>query len=207
MGTMPHSFRKQFPTTYAIIDGSEIFIQTPSDLHIQSSTWSHHNTAKFLVACTPNGAISFISPVYVRSISDVELTRKSGFLTTLEDKPGVSIMADRGFTIKQMLKQLNLLNLPPSMEGRKQLPTDQVKEGRKITSLRIHVERAIGRIKTFRILQETIPNTLARLTNQIVHVCAYLSNFHPGLVPPPEVTSESEVESYFDTYVDCSSED
>ena len=24
MGTMPHSFRKQLPTTYAIIDGSEI---------------------------------------------------------------------------------------------------------------------------------------------------------------------------------------
>ena len=68
MGTLPHSFRKNFPSTYAIIDGSEIFIQTPSDLYMQSSTWSqykHHNTAKFLVACTPNGAISYISPVHV----------------------------------------------------------------------------------------------------------------------------------------------
>ena len=123
--TMPHYFRKQFPTTYAIIDGSEIFIQTPSDLHIQSSTWSsykHHNTAKFLVACTPNGAISYISDAYVGSISDVELTKKSGFLTTLEDKPGVSIMADRGFTIKQILEELDIdLNQPPFMEGRQQL--------------------------------------------------------------------------------------
>ena len=33
----------------------------------------------------------------------MELTRKPGFLTILEDKPGVSIMADKGFTIKQQL--------------------------------------------------------------------------------------------------------
>ena len=104
-----------------LFDGSEIFIQTPSDLCMQSSTWSqykHHNTAKFLVACTPNGAISYISPVFVGSISDIELTKASGYLTTLQDKPGISIMADRGFTIKDMLKELNIeLNLPPFMEG------------------------------------------------------------------------------------------
>ncbi len=182
LGTLPHPFRERFPTTYAIIDGSEIFLQTPSDLHMQSSTWrqyKHHNTAKFLVACTPNGAISFISPVFVGSISVVELTRHSGFLTTLEDKPGVSIMADRGFTVKDMLKQLKIkLNLPPFMEGRKQLPAEEVQEGRNIASLRIHVERAIGRLKNFGILSGTIPLSLSRLTNQIVHmhVCAFLCN-------------------------------
>ena len=88
-GTLPHSFRKLYPNTYAIIDGSEVFIETPSDLNLKSSTWSqykHHNTSKFLVACTPNGAISYISPVFVGSISDVELTCESGFLKTLDDK-------------------------------------------------------------------------------------------------------------------------
>ena len=103
-GTLPPAFREQYPSTYAIIDGSAIFMETPSDLHMHSSTWSsykHHNTAKFLIACTPNGCISFISPLYVGSISDVELTRVSGFLDCLKDKPGISIMADRGFTITQ----------------------------------------------------------------------------------------------------------
>ena len=95
-GALPHAFKDSFPNTYAIIDASEIFIETPTDLFMQSSTWSeykHHNTAKFLVACTPNGAICFVSPLYVGSISDVELTRVSGFLTKLEDKPGISIKA------------------------------------------------------------------------------------------------------------------
>ena len=53
-------FRNNYPNTFAIIDGSEIFLETPSDLRLQSSTWSQYkqyNTVKFLVACTPNGAI------------------------------------------------------------------------------------------------------------------------------------------------------
>ena len=60
-GTLPPAFREGFATTYAIIDGSEIFLETPTDLFMQSSTWSsykHHNTAKFLIACTPNGVLS-----------------------------------------------------------------------------------------------------------------------------------------------------
>ena len=199
-GTLPHVFEKSYPNTYAIIDGTEIFIETPSDLFMQSSTWSqykHHNTAKFLVACTPNGAISFISPVFVGSISDVQLTSSSGFLVALEDKPGISIMADRGFTIKDSLNKLNIdLNLPPFMEGKSQLPSKQVSEGRKISSLRIHVERAIGRIKLYAILREVLPISMARIINQIVSVCAFLTNFQPALVPPPQTMSDSEVEGY-----------
>ena len=54
-------------------------------------------------------------------------------------------MADRGFTIKDILKELNIdLNIPPFMEGRRQLPANEIDEGRRIASLRIHVERAIG---------------------------------------------------------------
>ena len=55
--TLPTAFKEKFPTTFTIIDGSEVlFIETPSDLHMQSSTWpqyKHHNTVKFLVACNP----------------------------------------------------------------------------------------------------------------------------------------------------------
>ena len=174
--TMPHAFREKYPTTFAIIDGSEIFLETPNDLHLQSSTWSnykHHNTAKFLIACTPNGVISYVSPLYVGGISDVELTRVSGFLQTLKGKDGISIMADRGFTIKDQLKEVGVeLNMPPFLDGRSQLLSEEIKVGRGIASLRIHIERAIGRIKQFRILQGTFPLSMIRLFNQVVCVCA-----------------------------------
>ena len=93
-------------------------------------------------------------------------------------------MADRGFTIKEALSQLGIeLNLPPFMEGRGQLPPDEIERGRSIASLRIHVERAIGRMKQYKILTGIFPLKMSRIANQVVTVCAYLSNFHPALVP------------------------
>ena len=86
------------------------------------SSYKHHNVFKFLVACTPNGAISYISLLYLGSVSDPQLTRDCGFLEKLEGMSGASVMADRGFTIKETLFKLGIgLNLPPFMEGRRQL--------------------------------------------------------------------------------------
>ena len=62
----------------------------------------------------------------------MELTCISGLLNHLEDKPGISIMADRGFTIKYMLAHIGVsLNIPPFIEGRQKLSPDEVQEGRK----------------------------------------------------------------------------
>ena len=148
---LPHVFKMKYPSTYCIIDGSEVFIETPSDLQMQSSTWSdykHHNTCKFLVACTPNGTVSFISPLFVGAISDVQLTRVSGFIKKLSANGSgqISVMADRGFTIKDQLTPLGVsLNIPSFLDGRKQLDASEVQTTRSIASLRIHVERCIGR--------------------------------------------------------------
>lgn len=76
---LPTAFREKYPTTICIVDASELYIETPTDLHLQSSTWSsykHHNTANFRIACTPNGAVSFISDLFMGSISDKELTQR-----------------------------------------------------------------------------------------------------------------------------------
>ena len=143
---------------------------------------------KFLVACMPSGAILFISQVFLGSVSDPVLTQNCGFFDKLDGMSGVSVMTDRGFTVKEALAKLGVeLNLPPFMKGRTQLPADEMERGRSITSLRIHVERAIGRMKHSKILTGVFLLKMARLANQIVSVCAYLSNFQPALVPPPVV--------------------
>lgn len=137
--------------------------------------------------------MSFISALFVGSISDVELTIVSGFLSEMDGKSGVFVMADRGFTIKDQLDSIGVeLNIPPFLEGRQQLPADEVQRGRYIASLRIHVERAIGRIKQFAILQGTFPLSMVRMLNQIVCVCAWLTNFHPVLLLLPLMSSEAE---------------
>ena len=87
-------------------------------------------------------------------------------------------MADRGFTIHHLLKEKGVsLNIPPFLEGRKQLPANEIKKGRQIASLRIHIEEAIGRIKNYRILNGTFPLTMIHLANQIVSICGWLTNF------------------------------
>ena len=63
------------------------------------------------------------------------------------------------------------------------------------------MERAIGRLKTFRILKGTFPITMARLVNQILCVCGWLTNFSPALVPVAKEDnaeeSDTEVQEYF----------
>ena len=50
-------------------------------------------------------------------------------------------------------------------------------EKRRIASVRIHVERAISRIKTFRILSAIYPIKFAPDSNKVWAICSYLSNF------------------------------
>ena len=65
-------------------------------------------------------------------------------------EPGDSIMADRGFEIQDLsvLKKASL-NIPPFMRCKDQSTPDEEDETRQIASVRIHVERAIERIKNF----------------------------------------------------------
>jgi len=180
---MPPQFKELYPRTRAILDGTEIFIEKPSELNIQSATYSlykHHNTFKLLIAISPSGAVTFVSSLYPGSISDKELTLRSAILDLFE--PGDSLMADKGFDIAYECMTHGVhLNKPPRVRN-PQLSRNQVITTRKIASLRIHVERAIGRIKQYNILTHTMPLSLAPLADHICCVCTALTLFHPPLV-------------------------
>ena len=82
------------------------------------------------MGCAPNGAVSFVSELYMGSISDVQLTSVSGLLEQVKGKSNISVMADRGFTVQDQLKAIGVdLNIPPFMEGRGKLPAAEVLEG------------------------------------------------------------------------------
>lgn len=143
------------------------------------SSYKNHNTLKVLIGITPSGAISFISKLYGGSISDRELTIQSGLLELLE--PGDSVMADKGFTIADLLAARGVsLNIPP-MKNQGQLSEKDLVETRRIASVHIHVERAIRRIKAFRIL-EVVPNCMAGIADQVFFVYTFLTNFYEPLI-------------------------
>ena len=51
-----------------------------------------------------------------------------------------------------------------------------------VANLRIHVERAINRIKFYRILKNTLPITMLHQVDDIVKTCAALCNLKPLLI-------------------------
>ncbi|KAH9364379.1 hypothetical protein HPB48_016256 [Haemaphysalis longicornis] len=72
------------------------------------------------------------------SASDRELVIKSGFLER-EFTDGDTVMADKGFKIKDLLEKKGVgLNLPPFL-NKEQFTEAEVRETADIASLRIHV--------------------------------------------------------------------
>ena len=183
---MPKEF-KDYPTTRIIIDCTEIFIEKPSSLKSQSLTWSqykHHNTLKALVGISPNGLITFVSKLWAGRVTDKTITKESGVLEKLDS--GDNVMADRGFDIHDILPEGVTLNIPPFKGSRSQLTGDETEETARIASVRIHVERAIGRVKNYHILEGVMPLSLTKVADQVFTVCCYLTNFLPPLLPSGE---------------------
>ena len=84
-------------------------------------------------------------------------------------------MADRGFTIADLLDAKGVsLDIPPRKVN-DQLSDTELITTRRIAALIIHVERAIGRIKSFKILHD-LPNNMNRITDQNFFVCCMLCN-------------------------------
>ena len=180
--TLPFSFRA-YTNIRCIIDCTEVFIERASSLTTQGQTFSnykHHNTIKFLIAITPTGGICFVSKAWGGRTSDRIITERSGFLDIINEND--LVMADKGFTIGDLLaKRKAFLNIPPFLR-KKQFNVNEIAETRSIATIRVHVERAIGRVKQFHILDANVPLSLSRSVESIFRVCCFLTNFDKPLV-------------------------
>ena len=177
--TMPAIFKEHYPTTRVIVDCTEIFIEHPSAADCQRetfSTYKHNNTAKGLLGISPEGQITFISPLYAGRCSDKKIVRHCGLLELIEEGDG--LMVDRGFDIENDLaKRGASLIMPAFLQGQDQFDDKQLSNSRNIAIVRVHVERAVRKVKEFEILRNTVPVTLCPMLEKIWFVCAHLANF------------------------------
>ena len=180
---MPKAFKEKYQRTRVIIDATEVYIDQPRLPDIQQMTFSNYknsNTFKGLIGISPDGVITFVSSLYPGSISDKELTRQSGILDLLES--GDSVMADRGFDIEDDLILRGVhLNIPPFLRNKKQFSEKELIVTRRIASLRIHVERAMERIKNYHIFDRSLPVQLTDIADRLFFVCCVLTNFQEPL--------------------------
>ncbi|CAG2243309.1 unnamed protein product [Mytilus edulis] len=142
-----------------ILDCTKFEVNEPSELDKQSvfwfEYWSRH-TAKVLVGCTLWGSLSFISDLFPGSTTDVEMCKKSGLLDNI--KKVEVYMADKGFTLQRQFqeKDAQLLVPPFANKNKKQFNPQQLEKTKHIAAIRIFVEYAIGRIKSYRFLTRRI---------------------------------------------------
>ncbi|XP_055032015.1 uncharacterized protein [Misgurnus anguillicaudatus] len=181
---LPEAFKEHFSNTTCVIDCSETVLQKAKNLDSRSESYSHYyanNTVKYLVAISPSGIIMFISDAYGGKCSDRYITQNSGFLDYL--RPGNEVMGDRGFTIRDLLEErrVNLI-IPAFTRKGCQLTNEEVTHTRRIAHARIHVERAIRRLKVYKILSQTVPISLIPKIDKILKICAGLVNLRSELI-------------------------
>ena len=104
---------------------------------------------------------------------------------------GDLVLADRGFDISDELALCGAtLAIPPFIKVKSRLSQREVEEYRSLSRIRIHVERAIGRLIIYKMLHCNLPITLEKRPHEksyatidiIVIVCSALCNLHPPLI-------------------------
>ena len=114
---LPEKVREFCPTLTCIIDATKIYIEQPKTPEAQQLTFSmfkNHNTLKSLIGISGDGAITFVSTLEGGSISDRDLTAKSGIVGKDWAKGDV-LMANHGFEVQDDLAPMGVkLNIPLS---------------------------------------------------------------------------------------------
>lgn len=102
------------------------------------------------------GNIVFVSELCTGSMSDVTITEKSGFY--------------------KLLHQLMVAGyLPSFVKSGTQMSQSDVDITQTISAHRIQVERAIRKIRTFKIASHCIPTSIFGSINKVRKVCALLT--------------------------------
>ena len=134
----------------------------PSQAIQQSATWSEykgHNNGKGLIALSPLMLPVFASDIYPGSKSDKEILSQSGILSFAQQ--GDRWLADKGFIVQHIWITGGVrVETPAKLEGKKQFSVEEDIHNRKISQVRVHVERGIRRFKVFRIFAREYPSSL-----------------------------------------------
>ena len=150
---MPKVFHKVGHSNLMLIiesPSSEVFIERPRSLDVKASTWSDYklyNSVKFLIGTSLTGYVTFFFDCCSGRTSDKFITADSEFYhcLSLYDE----VMADRGFQIKEeLILKFCDLNIPPGGRLKVWMTTVECKTNKDVANLKIHVERAINRIKS-----------------------------------------------------------
>ena len=136
---------------------------------------------KVLVGSTPGGLVSYVSPAYGGAVSDRQIVECSNLPAMCD--PQDSVMADKGFNVQDLFAAHDVtVNIPTFFKKKNRMSGHQVLADRKISSKRVHIERIIGSMKTYKILTSPLSSSETKLFSHVINVCAMLCNFRKRIV-------------------------
>lgn len=169
-------FLEKFPEAKDVFfDGTERRIQRPKNKKRQTKLYSGKkkaNTRKNVIVSDEKKRILFLSPTKSGRRHDKRIVDKS----ILKIPDNVGKWADTGF---QGLDKLYENTVMPKKGTKKNPLSKEDKENNKIiSSFRVVVEHAIGGIKRFRVLTDTLRNKIGLFDDMVMEVCSGLWNYH-----------------------------
>ena len=127
------------------------------------------------------GSISFISDAYGGAASDRFITEDCGVVSKFNRN--MVALVDRGFNVQDLLLAYHVtVAIPPftKLKEKHILQKVQVEQAKTISRARIRVERAIGRLKEFKLLSHELPLNMLDLTDWII--AGAITNLQPPFV-------------------------
>lgn len=96
---------------------------------------------------------------------------------------GDSVLADRGFIVRKELENKGCkLYTPHFLKDKIQFNIIERKDNKKISRNRVHVERAILRIKNYKFFSHTINILSLHSISELIYIVAFFSNFGNPLI-------------------------
>jgi len=160
----PDNFlRQNLGSVVMLLDASEIPIKSSWNTDVNWLCYSSYKggqTGKILIGTTPGGAICFVGEVYPGRMSDVEVVRADELVEKMKEAglshSGCQVMADRGFnSVSPTLIKEGIHYVAPPWKRRDevQFTAADMEATREVANLRIHIERAIGAMKKWKIVE------------------------------------------------------
>ena len=160
--------------------GTEQWIEHSKTRDAQYQTYSSYksnNTLKKLIFFAKSGSISYIS----EACTDCFITEDTNI--SAKFTPGFMVLFDEGFNVQDLFlsRQVKCV-LPPFVPSKCQFKRSEVYQGKRIARARIHIERVIGRLKEFRLLNHVLPTNMTDLCDHFWNVSGEIVNMQPALV-------------------------
>ncbi|XP_067130115.1 uncharacterized protein [Centruroides vittatus] len=178
MKNLPLCFQK-YSKVRVILNCTEVLVQKPKCICCRILTYSHYygkHTVKVLVGIASSGLITYLSKAYGGRASDKAIFEESNLLNLL-DPYADQVMTDKGFHIEDACSARAIgLVRPPFIRNQNQLSKHDALETAEIAKARVHVERAIQRMKLFAVLKQKLDWTLLPHIDKILTIICGVVN-------------------------------